>query len=92
MNTSFHKCSLTSIVKIIVNKKPYTFLIDAGASISIIKPHVLRKDQIQPSRSIEITGVNGGSSFTNGLYKSLSNFKFHVANVNIKQDGKLGYD
>ena len=61
-------------------------------SISIIQPHLLCKDQIQPFKPLEIIGVNGGTSFTNGIYTSFSKFKFHVANINIKQDGILGYD
>jgi len=44
--SSSHKSNLTPIVKISINEKPSKFLIDTGASISIIKTHLLRKEQI----------------------------------------------
>ena len=90
--SSSYKSNLTPIVKISINEKPSKFLIDTDASISIMKPHLLRKEQIQPSKAIEIIGVDGDTSFTNGIYTSFSKFKFHVTNNQIKRDGILGYD
>lgn len=81
-----------------IKETPVTLLIDTGAGISVIRDDKIGSIALDKSNIVSIVGISSTqtSTITSGTANisldDLPEFKFHVANLNIKADGILGND
>ena len=75
----------------------FKYLIDTGAAVSVVKPHVIPENRLTKKENIIISGISGeelliSKSFSSDFGKSKDSISVYVCDLQIEFDGIFGMD